>query len=226
MACAGMGTRLGLGCTKALVQVCGRPLIHWNLAMIPPDQNLVCVVGFQADLVIDAVLKTRPRATFAFNRRFATTGTAASLALGCRGLSGEIVSLDGDLLVHPADFKRFQANKNDCIGVCEPATTNPVYVSCKIGEESKMATAFTRERKSENLQEWTGLVKTSAQTVQNAAALGRGDGHVFQMIEPYMPLEAVFVQCREVDTPEDHREAEKWLAPIQSAWGFENAKIG
>jgi choline kinase len=219
MSCAGAGSRLGLGCTKALVQVCGRPLIHWNLAMIAPDINVVCVVGYQAEEVIETVLKIRPDITFAFNRNYATTGTAASLVLGARGVVGDIVSLDGDLLVHPQDFAKFLAAPTNTIGVCEPLSSDPVLVECEVQDGAFLAHSFTRDTTDSLQFEWTGLVKVAAKTLQDAAKHEKATGHVYQMIENLVPLNAHTIRCREIDTPRDHVQAEAWLEPIQNEWG-------
>jgi len=76
------GRRLGLGSTKALVSVHGEPLIAWHLRMLRHVRDVVVVVGYQAESVIDAVRAIRNDVIFAFNHDYATTGTAASLARG------------------------------------------------------------------------------------------------------------------------------------------------
>ena len=39
ISCAGMGNRLGLGTTKALVEVDGKPLIVRHLEMLPHEKD-------------------------------------------------------------------------------------------------------------------------------------------------------------------------------------------
>ena len=55
MNCAGEGRRLGLGSTKALVSIHGEPLIAWHLRMLRHVRDVVVVVGYQAEAVVDAV---------------------------------------------------------------------------------------------------------------------------------------------------------------------------
>ena len=43
--CAGMGTRLGIGTTKALVNVCGIPLIVRQLELLKDYSDIRIVVG-------------------------------------------------------------------------------------------------------------------------------------------------------------------------------------
>ena len=76
MNCAGEGRRLGLGSTKALVSVHGEPLIAWHLRMLRHVRDVVVVVGYQSEAVVEAVRKLRRDVIFAFNHDYATTGTA------------------------------------------------------------------------------------------------------------------------------------------------------
>lgn len=55
ISCAGMGNRLGLGTTKALVEVDGRPLIIRHLEHLKDERDIRVVVGYQAEKVIEAV---------------------------------------------------------------------------------------------------------------------------------------------------------------------------
>ncbi len=68
LTCAGVGSRLGLGQTKSLVDLEGRPLIQWQLELFRDVQDLRIVIGFQATAVINEVRKTRPDAV-RFSRR-------------------------------------------------------------------------------------------------------------------------------------------------------------
>jgi choline kinase len=224
MSCAGSGSRLGLGCTKALVKVCGEPLIHWNLAMLKNYEDVVCVVGFQAEEVIATVCAVRSDVTFVFNHDFATTGTAASLAMGSRWKTGSIVSLDGDLLVHPTDFAGFVEASEPTIGICEPLSADPVFVDCYQNDEGLWAKQFSRTVFGTGAYEWTGLVNISASRIQASDARGDAKHHVYEMMEREMPMKAKLVRCREIDTPEDHREAEAWLRPIQGQWEMVHGK--
>jgi choline kinase len=213
--CAGEGRRLGLGTTKALVSVLGEPLIAWHLKMLREVEDVVFVVGYQARKVIDAVRALRPDAAFAFNRDYATTGTAASLALGCHGARGDIVSLDGDLLVHPEDFRGFVAGGGPCIGVAPPNTTDAVFAVVEERGGVPSATSFNR---SGDGLEWTGLLRVPGEAVQRARESGAAAGHVYEMLAAHLPLPARTVRAREIDTPEDYDRAVRWLSPIRELW--------
>lgn len=211
MSCAGEGRRLGLGTTKALVDVLGEPLVAWHLKLLRDVEDVVFVVGYQARKVIDAVLGYRTDVAFAFNRDYKTTGTAASLALGCHGAPGDIVSLDGDLLVHPDDFRAFTAAPGACIGVAPPTTSDAVYATVRDGA----ATSFNRA--GDGL-EWTGLLRVAGDRVAAARETGGTRGHVYEMLAPALPIPAREVRAREIDTPEDYDRAVAWLGPIRDRW--------
>ena len=80
ISCAGMGTRLGIGMPKALVNVDGKPLIIRQLEMLQDCSDVRIIVGFQADKVIETVKSFRKDVMFAFNYDYRTTGTAASFS--------------------------------------------------------------------------------------------------------------------------------------------------
>jgi len=214
--CAGEGRRLGLGSTKALVSVLGEPLIAWHLKMLRDVEDVMVVVGHQAADVIDAVTATRKDVAFAFNHHFKTTGTAASLALGCRGARGDVISLDGDLLVHPDDFAGFLDTAGACLGVAAPTTTDAVFTTIsKDRAGAPVATAFNRTGPG---LEWTGLLRVPGDVIQDAHAEHRTAGHVFEMLVPHLPIAARDVRAREIDTPDDYDRAVTWLAPIKHLW--------
>ena len=72
---AGMGTRLGIGTTKALVHVCGKPLIIRQLELLNDYDDVRIVLGYQADKVMEVVNKYRKDIMFAFNYDYANNHT-------------------------------------------------------------------------------------------------------------------------------------------------------
>ena len=215
ISCAGEGRRLGLGKTKALVSVLGRPLIEWHLRILRHVEDVVVVVGHQGREVIDVVTGLRRDVALAFNHDHATTGTAASLALGARGAPGDVVSLDGDLLVHPADFDAFVREPDPCLGVAPPTTSDAVFATVERGAGGPAATSFNRT--GDGL-EWTGLLRVPGDVVHTAQARRGALGHVYEMLAPHLPLPVREVRAREIDTPEDYDRALAWIAPIAEAW--------
>ena len=57
ISCAGMGTRLGAGVPKAIVNVGDKPIIIRQLELLDDFEDVRVVVGFQADKVIEIVQK-------------------------------------------------------------------------------------------------------------------------------------------------------------------------
>jgi choline kinase len=210
--CAGEGRRLGLGTTKALVSVLGEPLIAWHMKLLREVEDVVVVVGYQARKVIEAVREIRPDVAFAYNRDYSTTGTAASLALGCHGAPGDIVSLDGDLLVHPEDFASFRDAPGSLIGVAPPNTSDAVYAMV---DDASRALSFNRAGQG---LEWTGLLRVPGAAVAEARSNGGASGHVYEMLTPHLPIAAREVRAREIDTPEDYDRAIRWIEPIKELW--------
>jgi choline kinase len=195
------------------------PLIKWQLKMIPRQINVICGVGYQAEGVMQAALEVRNDVTFAFNRDFATNGPAATLAKGGFGVKGDLVSLDGDLLVHPLDFIEFLTLPYTAIGVCAITTIEPVYTEVDDTDPTGLiAKSFSRTPLPIGQMEWTGLVKLPAETLREAAVEGRANNYVFEMVAPLLPLRAITVRCSEIDTPEDLVAAERWLTPIKELW--------
>lgn len=199
ISCAGMGTRLGIGTTKALIDINGKPLIIHQLENLPKDLDVRIVVGYQAERVMEVVKEYRKDVTFVFNHEYKTTGTGASFSKGLVGANEVVIALDGDLLVHPDDLHAFLALDYDCIGGCDPTTDNPVLMTI---DENENVVEFSRERGS---LEWTGLVQIKQEK------LTPGTGHVYQMLEPVLPIKVMKIRTKEVDTPNDYENALAWV---------------
>lgn len=211
---AGRGTRLGQERPKCLVPFHGQPLIHWQLQTVAQASKLVIAIGFQAEDVRREVLERRPDAKFVYNENFASTGTASSLCLAARICTGPVLSLDGDMLVHPNDIERLFLTPRPCIGLSPVQSNAPVLVQVKPGQggEGERAIRFLYQVEVTNLAsyyEWTGLV------VFNPSELRLdSDGHVFQMIEPFLPCNTVHVSCCEVDFPDELPQMQEWITTL------------
>lgn len=213
-----MGRRLGLSKTKALVHICGRPLIAWQLDALRWVKDLRVVVGYQSQDVIDYVLSVRKDVLFVFNHQYKDTGTAASFTKGVCGVSsGLVVSLDGDLIVRPSHLKDFIYKQMPMLGVLEPSTDDPLYAL--MDGQSQMVTAFDREANtSKKMMEWSGLCQLNASQVSLSLQRGLGSGHVYQLIQPHLPMPAFRVDAREIDTSADFSRAEEWLSKHMHEW--------
>lgn len=202
ISCAGMGNRLGLGTTKALVEIDGKPLIIRHLEMLQDEKDIRVVVGYQAKKVIEVVRAYRNDVMFVFNHQYRETGTGASVAAAARYAGEYILSLDGDLLVHPDDMKKILAYEGEFVSGGEPKTDDPWMVQTYEENGKEFVSAFSH---NEGSYEWNGIAQMKSQKML------KGTGHVFQLIEPYLPVPFMKLRTREIDTINDYDRALEWV---------------
>ena len=207
---AGLGSRMGLNRPKALVEIEGRPLIAWQLAMLDGVEDVRVVLGYRAAEVADVVFAIRPDATVVLNHEFASTGTAASFLRGAAGARGAILSLDCDLLVHPHDLRAFIEEPAPMLGVFPAQSLEPVLVAIDEQGGRSMATSFTRDQLPGEGWEWSGLV--SLRHPSDAPEGARG--HVFEMVRPLLPLPTREIRAREVDYEEEIDVMADWIRSL------------
>ena len=53
--------------------------------------------------------------------------------------------------------------------------------------------------------EWNGVTQMKAEKMQH------GTGHVFQLLEPHLPIEFMNIRTREIDTEMDYEHAVNWV---------------
>ena len=202
ISCAGMGSRLGLGTTKALVEVDGRPLIIRHLEHLKDERDIRVVVGYQAEKVIEAVTAYRKDILFVFNHDFRNTGTRASVALASKYAGEYILSLDGDMLVHPEDMEKILACEHEFVGGNPIASDDPWMLQTYEQDGKEMVSAFSRCMGN---YEWNGI------TQMLSGKMLKGTGHVFHLIEPYLPVPFMELRTREIDTINDYERAAEWV---------------
>lgn len=200
--CAGMGNRLGLGTTKALLEIEGMPLIIHHLQHLKNEEDVRVVVGYQAERVIDVVKAYRNDVLFVFNHDFKTTGTGASVALASKYANDYILSLDGDLLIHPEDMQKILDSRQEFIGGNPIASDDPWMLQTYTQDGKEMVSAFSR---CVGNYEWNGVTQIQSSKMLN------GTGHVFQLIEPHLPIEFMNIRTREIDTINDYERAVEWV---------------
>lgn len=202
ISCAGMGNRLGLGATKALVNVDGKPLIIRHLEMLQDEEDVRVIVGFQAEKVIDVVTNYRKDILFVFNHKYKETGTGASLCLGAQYANDYILSLDGDLIIHPDDMKQILECKTEFVGGGTIETEEPWMVQTQMINNTLCVTGFSQES---GAFEWNGVTQIKTER------LSHGSGHVYQLLEPHLPLPYRNIRTREIDTIGDYEKAVSWV---------------
>ena len=139
---------------------------------------------------------------FVFNHNYRETGTGASVALAAQYANEYILSLDGDLLIHPDDMKKILECEHEFVSGGVPDTDDPWMLQTYKDGEKEFVSAFS---KNVGNYEWNGITQIKSAKVKN------GQGHVFQLIEPYLPLPFMEIRTREVDTINDYERAVKWV---------------
>lgn len=197
--CAGMGTRLGIGTTKALVNVQGKPLIIRLLEMMNDYDDVRIVVGYQAEKVIKIVNSYRKDIMFAFNYDYKTTGTLQSVNKGIKNPRKYTVIMGGDFLIEPKDFYKFMSLEGNYVAYTRNISSEPIYVEVN---ESKIITSFS---KVQGNAEWSGLVCLKSNLVNNNWK------YVYQVIEELLPINSIEINSIDIDTQEDYEIAVNWL---------------
>ena len=196
--CAGMGTRLGIGTTKALLHIDGKPLIIHQLEALQDYTDIRVVVGYQADRVIDVVNSYRKDIMFVFNNEYKKMGAAASLCKALVKTRKYILTIDGDILIKPSDFKRILDEKGEFLAVSKKNSCEPVLVNVK----NEQAIHFDNEGN----YEWPGVAKIESSMIT------KGSGFTYEIIEKLLPIRSVVVDSRDIDTPEDYENASDWAS--------------
>lgn len=204
ISCAGIGSRLGLGLTKALVQINGSSLISWQLKLFKAVEDLRLVIGFQGSEIIDEVLKYRKDVIFCYNHRYFETKTGASYYLGARHANKESIEWDGDLLVHPDDVKMLLDTEGEYVCYGDITSEDCVYVH--INDRGEVLD-FSRD---EGDYEWTGPA------CMNKNHLTYCSQNVFNMFEPLCPIKGIKVRAYDIDTYNDYLR----VAEITKEWNI------
>lgn len=192
ISCAGIGSRLGLGLTKALVQINGGSLISWQLKLFKDVEDVRLVIGFQGSEIIEEVRKYRDDIIFCYNHHYFETKTGASYYLGARHANYETIEWDGDLLVHPDDVKMLLATDGEYI--CYGEITSEDSVCVHVNEKGEVL-GFSRESGD---YEWTGPA------CMNKKHLIYSSQNVFNMFEPFCPMRGIKVRAYDIDTYNDY----------------------
>jgi len=203
ISCAGTGSRLGFSTNKSLVDINGSPLIAWQLDMLKNVEDIIVVVGFQADRVIEEVNKCRRDITFVYNKDYLTTKTGASFYLGARNAREYVIGYDGDLIVHPEDMKKLLCITGEYICYSDITSDDPILVNT---DPSGSVISFSREFGD---YEWTGPVCLKRDRIRCDT------GHVYRQLEYNLPLKGIKIRACDIDTPADYIKAKG----LMKQWG-------
>lgn len=206
IAAAGLGSRLGLGLPKAMIEVAGAPLLGRLLSMLEKKfQTIHVVVGYREELLIDYCARQHSNVILVRNPQFRSTNTAQSYALGAQHLKGKTLFLDGDLLIEPRSLDAFlgaAARTDLLIGLTEAKSENAVYAQARFQskpEEDLEVVSFSRDVSMP--YEWANVFSGESRTMAGA------NGFVFEHLAARLPARAGLLELAEVDTADDLRNA-------------------
>jgi choline kinase len=201
IACAGLGSRLGLGIPKALIQINGKSIIRTTLEHLSEFEDIRIVVGYQAEKVIAEAISVRKDIIFVFNHDYLTTNTAHSLYLGANKSKEFVLSIDGDLLVAPSTFFQIKHSNGEFLGLTMPYSEQPVLCGIEKESEGYFITSFSRTVGS---FEWSGLMKIRSNKIKPEFR------YVYEMLESSLPIKGMVIECAEIDTSADLEYARSW----------------
>lgn len=206
IAAAGMGTRLGAGKPKCLIDICGKKLVEYQLDLLKDVQNVYMVVGFCELDVIDFVSSLRKDIIFVRNPDFQHTKTLESYHLAAKVIDGSAIFMDGDMIISPSDFSQFMSETFDrefLIGVSERISDDPVYANVVQSGNSLTIYGFSYTQKSK--YEWANIVYMPATLMRG------GNENAFEYLQTLLPQSASVLDRLEIDTRKDLEYAEREL---------------
>lgn len=195
IAAAGLGSRLGMGKPKCLVEIDARPILEYQLALLAEIPDVRVVVGFEEHQIIDLIQELRRDVIVVRNPAYRTTTTLQSYTLGAAGLETPCLFMDGDLLIEPRSFNKFLvacAGTCPLIAVTESKTDDAVY--CRVDQDDCVV-EFSRERISN--VEWANVAWLPPGCVVDKPT------SVFERLNHFLPLQSRGIVSFEVDTTDD-----------------------
>ena len=202
IAAAGLGSRLGLGKPKCLVEVAGRPIIHHQLNLLWDVPDVRVVVGFDEIAVMDAVTTIRRDVIFVRNPAYRTTTTLNSYAQGARHLTDHCLYMDADVLFERESFEAFLSacsGREHLVAVTAAKTSDAVFVH----RNGSDIVRFSRTDRTDF--EWANLCWLPPRYCE------RGEGAVFERLSQDLPLPSREIVSWEIDTSEDFAAAMRSL---------------
>lgn len=211
IAAAGVGSRLGFGMPKCLVEVKGHRIFEYQLEALDWADEIRIVVGYHADEVVKQVSAYNPNVKFVHNKEYSTTNLRQSYFLGAQGIAEKALFLDGDTIISKSTSsmfcKEYEAGQ-DFIAVVKTLSDNPIYAGVQDGKVQW----FSYERQSE--YELANAAFMAAERLEYINTL------FYIQLEKYLPTKAIPVDSLEIDTPVDLDYAQKIIAEHPEEYDF------
>lgn len=196
IAAAGIGSRLGFGTPKCLIEYEGKTLLGHLLDRLAEVPDVRICVGFMREEVMAEARKHRPDVVFVINHAFRSTTTLTSYVMAARGLDAPVLYMDADIYFQKSSFRTFlnQASQTSepLIAITSAKTEHCVYTHL---DAAGRVTRFSRTEPSST--EWANLCWLPKGTLID------GSTAVFEELSNHLPMRTIMVESFEVDTPED-----------------------
>lgn len=214
IAAAGLGSRLGHGLPKCMLEIGGKPLLTRLIETLRPlIPRIHVVIGYREEMIIDLCAREHRDVVLVRNPKYRETNTGESMALGARGCGYgvKVLFLDGDLLINPeslGNFVQAAAESDLLIGITPAQSEDAVCVELtdSFASSGPVVTGFTRSA----LQpfEWANIV-AGPNSLMNEVS-----GYVFERLRDYLPSPAFALDLREVDTSSDLERAKQFAVEL------------
>jgi choline kinase len=197
---AGLGSRLGRGIPKTLLDLNGKKLIEYQLELLKNVPNVYIVVGYKDDEVINFASKIRNDLIFVRNTNYLQTNTFYSLFLAYNLIKEPFLAFDGDTVMNKENYDLFiqscakEKFKKSIIGITEVKSDQPVYA--KIKEDEILS--FSRVEKEE--YEFSGPYYIVDELIRDEKI------YIFEYLKTKLPLKYSKVEIYEIDTEIDYQE--------------------
>jgi len=212
IAAAGMGTRIGLGMPKCMIEIDGKTILTRLIDALRPHVPLInIVIGYREEMIIEYCARNHRDVVLVRNEKYRSTNTAYSFSKGAEHISGKVIYLDGDLLISPkslTDFILASCDKEILIGLTEAKSENAVFAHCQESSEKLLISGFSRIRPSRF--EWANVVSGPSNLMSGAT------GYVFERLIERLPLEGKMLELAEVDTAADLTAARSFARLLPS----------
>ncbi|NTE85649.1 NTP transferase domain-containing protein [Agrobacterium rubi] len=195
IAAAGLGSRLGHGKPKCLVEVEGVKILRHLLHLLSDVEDVRVVVGFEEKEVINEIRKIRPDVMVVRNPGFRATTTLHSYELGARHIKGDCLFMDGDMLIEEASFNAFLESctpNTPRLAITKTKTRDAVFTTVENG----IATSFRRDDPTE--YEWANI-----SWLPNAFFSEIGNTAVYEQLRQFLPMATQELIAYEIDSEQD-----------------------
>ena len=136
---------------------------------------------------------------FVCNYEYEHNGPADSVKKALLGARKYVITLDGDTVINPDDFKRFVDFSGECIAVTENASDETIGSSVQDGK------VIALSKKAGNMQ-WSGIAKV------HKSKLYGDSSHLYEVLAPYLPMTAFSMRLKEINIPKDYESAIDWVS--------------